>query len=243
VIFVDRERETERLFTAFEAGRNAVLSGKFGSGRTALLRHLGELAPDRFRVCFADFGSTPATVCRSLATTLLPDRRRSRSPGSREAPWGRPQRSGGRRRPRYAELVTALAGASWPSPPLTVVVLDDLSKLTAAKLELLGRLAVNRSARWVVVVEPFLPRQALIRLTARLHPTERLHVDRLSASAARRYFRLIAEEAGLPWGEEQVEVLARSSGGYPLAMRQIAERKARRRPPSGPPASDARRSR
>jgi hypothetical protein len=217
--FVGRERELERLAAALEAGRNVVLSGNYGMGRTALVRRLGELAPDRFRLCFADFSDTPAAICRSLAP-MLPARRRARRRGS--LPRARRQRSV--TRAWYHSLAAALARASWPAPPLTVLVLDGLAKLTPAKLALLKLLAGNASARWVVIVERFLPRRDLARATAWLYPVERLHVGRLPPGAAREYFRLLCEEHALGWTEEDVRAMARGSGGYPLAMRLAGDR-------------------
>jgi hypothetical protein len=218
LIFVGRERELARLAQAFEAGRNVVLSGNYGMGRTALLRHLGELAPERFRICFADFGEIPASVCRALAP-LLPPRRLARRPG-RAAAVRRPRPGV---RPAYHALAAALAKATWSSPPLRVGVLDGLAKLTASKLALLKLLAGNRSTRWVVIVERFLPRRDLVRVSGWLQPAEHLHLDRLPLAATREYFRRLSDEQHLGWADDEVVAMARSSGGYPLAMRLAAD--------------------
>ncbi len=207
MIFVGRDRETAALRRALLSGRNVLLSGKYGIGRTTLLRHLGSRWPGELCVCFADFSRTPAVACRALAAQLLPAPRRP-----------------GRRPPRYGALLAALAGVRPGRGPRPVLALDDVARLTPAKLQLVRRLAGNPSWRIVVIVERFLPRSELVRLLAWLHPVDRIALDRLDGEHGREYFRRVAEQGKLGWDEDRVAALARRCGGYPLEMALTADR-------------------
>jgi len=207
VIFVGRARETAALRLAFTSGRNVLLSGKYGIGRTALLRQLADLCSAELRVCFADFSSTPAAACRQLAPQLLPVPRRK-----------------ARRPPRYSELLAALAKATLASKPRAVIVLDDVERITPAKLQLVRLLAGNPSWRIVAIVERFLPRPELVLLLAWLYPVDRIALGYLDLEQGREYFRRVAEQGRLGWSEERILALARRCGGYPLEMRIAAER-------------------
>ena len=108
VTFVGREVERRAVRKALEAGQGVVLRGRFGIGRTALVRQVAvDLGPG-WRFVFVDSRETPASVCVQLADALLfPPRRRPPAPGTYRA--NRSRLSKGRR----------VAGKP-------VVVLDDI---------------------------------------------------------------------------------------------------------------------
>jgi hypothetical protein len=66
--FVGRSRELSRLRKLLDARRNIVLTGAFGSGRTALVRRLADVSAGAYRFVFADGNSTRREIDRRIRT-------------------------------------------------------------------------------------------------------------------------------------------------------------------------------
>ena len=71
-LFVGRGQEAERIRGELLAGRNVVLTGRFGIGRTALLRHLAREMKAEWRFIFLDGSLTAARLCEQLHLALFP---------------------------------------------------------------------------------------------------------------------------------------------------------------------------
>ncbi len=211
---VGRENEEARVAEALAAGRNVVLSGKYGSGRTALVRHLAATCAGRFRFVFCDFSAPPRETWAALAAGLVPERRRKalgRRPGSRA-------------------LRARVLGAPMTDGPPAVVVLDDVGRLTPARLDVVRRLTVSDRFRFVAIVEGHLPAAERKHLLACLAPLERLRLGPLPQGAVRDFLARAAAERGLAWSPEKVAAMARGTGGHPLSMRLALDRIADRAP-------------
>jgi len=209
---VGRERETARLAAALAAGRNGVVSGKFGSGRTALVRHLAETSAGRLRFAFCDFAEPPRNAWAALAAELVPERRPSRA-----------KRRVGSKTLRARVLEAPLAGG----PPV-VVVLDDVGRLTPARLDVVRRLSVHDRFQLLAIVEGHLPAADRRRLLAWLAPVERLRLGPLPQPVVRDFFARVSAERGLGWGPEKIAAVASGTGGHPLSMRLALEREVER---------------
>jgi hypothetical protein len=212
---VGREREEALLASALAAGRNVVLSGKYGSGRTALVRHVAETAVGRFRFAFCDFSAPPRETWAVLAAELVPERRRKA-----------PSRQSSSRALRARVL-----GAPLAEGPPPVVVLDDVGRLTPARLDVVRRLAVTGCFRFVAIVEAHLPGAQRAHLLACLAPLERLRLGPLTQPAVREFLARAAAARGLDWTPEKVEAVARGTAGHPLSMRLALDREQAREPP------------
>jgi len=66
--FVGRSRELSRLRTLLDARRNIVLTGTFGSGRTALVRRLADMNAGAYHFVFVDGNSTRREIDRQIRT-------------------------------------------------------------------------------------------------------------------------------------------------------------------------------
>jgi hypothetical protein len=210
---VGREREEARLASALGAGRNAVVSGKYGSGRTALVRHLAGTCAGRFRFALCDFSAPPRDTWATLAAAFLPAKRGKTSI----------------RQTGYRTLRARVLGASLGDGPPAVVVLDDVGRVTPARLDLVRRLSVTDRFLFVAVVERHLPDAERKHLLACLAPCERLRLGPLSQPAVRGFLARASAARGLSWTPEKIEAVARGTGGYPLSMRLALERREERR--------------
>ncbi len=211
---VGREHEEARLATALAAGRNVVVSGKYGSGRTALVRRVAETCAGRFRFAFCDFSAPPREVWAALAAELVPER-------PRKGP-SRPRPS----RALRARVLGALGalGAPMADGPSAVAVLDDVGRLTPARLDVVRSLALIDRFRLVAIVEGHLPAVERSRLLACLAPLERLRLGPLPQPAVRDFLARAAAERGLGWSEKRIAAVASGTAGHPLSMRLVLER-------------------
>jgi hypothetical protein len=206
VLFVGRVKESRRIRSVLAAGHNLVLTGPFGIGRTALLRHLAMQLNDDWRFVFLDGSQTPAKLLRKLIQEWAPKR-----PGtSRQAAtaWKAERR-------RLATLRS-------PDPRPVVIVLDDVAKVTRPQLDLVRWLKDDGRFRVIVVTERFLPEDGQRRLRARLYPAPLLTLGPLPPSTARRFFEAWSDQYGLDWGPDRIHGLTLATHGYPLGMWEAA---------------------
>lgn len=204
--FVGREQEIAQVAAALAAGSNVVLSGKFGIGRTSLVRQVAAGSCGEWQFLFADFSRPPAAVCHQLAAQLSRPRRS----------WRRidqPAYRGARRR------LLVMAGEA--APP-AVIVLDDVARITPAKWEFLRFLSRATGLRFVVVVESFLPEADVTRLRTCIYPSIRLHLGLLPAPRSHEFFERVSGRTGFRWSPDQIRALATRGGGFPLAMAEAA---------------------
>ena len=120
-MFFGRQSETKQLIASLSSGRNVILSGIYGMGRTSLVRHVGRIMEGKWKFLFADFSKTPDQVCRELESQLKKE-------------------TFTRKRPipvRYKSRRRRLAAAASKEPIPHVLVLDNIAKLTAQKLSLI----------------------------------------------------------------------------------------------------------
>ncbi len=206
VTFVGRERERALLRNALDAGQGVVLRGRYGLGRTALVRAVADELGPAWRFVIVDFREPPARVCAQFAAMLLvPPRRRSQTPAT------------------YRGMRCWLAkGRRVPGTP--VLVLDDIGRLTPAKWRLLRFLSSLPRLRIVAIVEPFFPAREIMRLRVALYPSVELELHRLPLEASMRFFADASARYGLGWSDERVRLLATSRGGYPLEMTETVAR-------------------
>lgn len=206
---VGREKEGTRVVAALAAGRNVVVSGKYGSGRTALVRHLARTCAGQLRFVFCDFSAPPRETWATLAEALVPPQRRVVTKG---------------RRGGYRTLRARVLGAPLAAGPPPVVVLDDVGRLTPARHDLVRRLTVSGRFRLVAILERHLPASEHARLLACLAPLERVDLGPLPQPAVRDFLARAAAVRGLAWTSEKIAAVAWGTGGYPLSMRLALEK-------------------
>lgn len=204
VPFVGREKEIRRVTGALSEGRNVILSGRYGMGRTALVQQAGKRLADLMSFIFCDFSLSPSKVCAALAGELFGSIPRSR------------------RGARFLALRGELLRRQPADHREPVLVLEDIARLTHPQADLLRLLA--QRFRLVAVVETFLPAADLLRLKSWLLPAERVTLGPLPQADTRELFAALSVHHGLGWEPQRIASLARASGGYPLRMRELEQR-------------------
>ena len=211
--FVGRSTEIACLCREIEAGRNVVIVGKYGIGRTSLVRQAAARLQAAHRFSFLDFASTPAAMCRSALEEIFEGKTRRRQPP-----------------PESYRIARRFLTHETPRDRRTsVLVFDDIARLTHAKCDLLDYLASSGRFRFVAIAEAFLPPADLSRLRVLLFPNALLRLDPLGMGESEEFFSRASREHGLQWASARVRLLARVKHGYPLEMAETVARELRRR--------------
>jgi hypothetical protein len=204
--FVGREKEIAQIKEALEDGNNIIVLGKYGMGRTSLIQHVARTTEEQWRFVFVDFSKTPGSVCNYLLAELFP-----RQEFDREYVKYKPSRF------RIATLALS-------DNRKHVLVLDNVSKLSAKKLDLIRYLTWEERFQFVSIVENFLPPDDLLRLRVWMNPSILIKLHYLSASDVVHFYRQLSREHRLGWTEGRIKNLAEVTGGYPLRMNEITLR-------------------
>ena len=209
--FVGRQRESACVRAELEAGRSVVLSGTWGIGRTALVRNVAEGMAREWLFVFADFDRAPGQVWRDLLGAIFPRAQERLRTEGRSAKW----------------MQYRVSNRRLEDTRRHVVVLDDVARLTAPRLDAIRRL--RERFQLVVIAEGFLPEEATAALCAALQARRPLRLGHLRQAATVAFFEECSRRHGFGWGEGEVQGLARATGGFPLGMREAVGAELRRR--------------
>ncbi len=213
MIFTGRERETKKIIGWLEEGKNIVLTGKFGIGRSSLVRHVARKTSKRWRFVFMDFSQTPGTLSRQLMRDLFAGNIYDRKTKVR-----------GYKSNRFRIVHMKLKDIRQH-----ILVLDDIVKLTPQKLAFLRYLSDEKRFRFIAIVDESSLGKALFHLRATLLPSETLALRHMKIDDTLKVFRHFCAQHNLGWYEDHIRSLSELSGGYPLGIREILERKLKSR--------------
>ena len=211
--FVGREKEIEEIVRALDQGNHIIVRGKFGMGRTSLIRHVAAVLRGRWRFLFADLARTPGEACAKLIDELWPEERRR----------------DGVRLQRYKSHRARLVRAELPSRLQYGLVLDNMGELTARKLSLIKYLVSHGRFRLVAIVEHFLGEQDLFRLRTHLFPAVLVNLPRLAPRSVRQFLSHCSSEHHFGWTEGQIENMVEMIAGYPWSMNEVVKRELARK--------------
>jgi len=202
MFFVGREKETKAVVRALEDGKNVILKGSYGIGRTALARHVAEVIGEEWVFHFIDFSRTPREMCQALALGLK-------------------KKSKGRKRrkpmPYKSERYRILHG-DIGDEKRHVIVFDNAAKLTRAKVSMLRRFAEERRFQTITIVERFIKKGDEVFLRALTASSVVVDVGYLDRMESWLLVRELVDKKHLSWDERRIRTHADSTGGYPLGI-------------------------
>jgi AAA+ ATPase superfamily predicted ATPase len=213
--FVGREKETRRILRALEKGGNIVVTGKFGMGRTKLVRHISDLYEKRWRFVFVDFSKTPGQVCGDMLSELSP---------------GTCFKTDYQHR-RYKTKRHQIATTGNKDARQVVFVLDNIEKLTPQRLALIRYLSSEKRFLFIAITESFLRERDSFLLRAELLPEHVIRLGRISRKDSKEYFHAVSKKNEFRWESDRIRMMAEMARGYPLSMREMVskEKRSRRR--------------
>jgi hypothetical protein len=210
--FVGRRKEIAAIQKCLAGGEDVIVSGKYGIGRTRLVRYVADTAKNEWRFLFADFSGTPGETCRHLSEELFHNKSRNRKP------------------PRYKTLRHVIARFKDGNRKI-VVVLDNIAALTNPKLDLLRYWKFCSGFQFIAITERFLPDEQLARLRGCLDAGLVLVLNSLPLAYVQEFFEGCSRSHGLELPLPTVRGMAKASGGHPLTMvNMMASELARRKP-------------
>ena len=203
-----REKETRQIVRALEKGGNVIITGKFGMGRTKLVRHISDVHGKRWRFIFVDFSKTPGQVCTEMLTELSPMKHFKTNDQNR----------------RYKTKRHRIATVKSKDARPMVLVLDNIGKLTAQRLALIRYLSWENRFLFIAITESFLREDDFFLLRAELQLDCVIKLGRISRRDSIAYFQAASEKNGFQWESERIRMMAETAGGYPLSMREMVTR-------------------
>ena len=209
--FVGREKEIRQIKEALEGGKNVIVSGKYGMGRTSLIKQVAEMMQEEWRFLFLDFSETPGNLCQHLIVKLWPEMEcRGRNGFS-----------------KYRSARFRIVSLDFNDSRKHVLVLDNIAKLSAQKVDFIRYLAWAKRFQFVAIVESFVSDDDLLRLRVRLYPAEIIMLQHLSKRNVYEFYQGLSEQHRFHWAEAHIKNLAEITGGYPLRMKEVALRQLR----------------
>lgn len=201
MIFVGREHEKEKITKYLLRGKNVIVTGKFGIGRSSLAQEIAREMTDRRRFLFVDFSQTPGKMS-DLLMKELGIARRFRKTGTKM----------GYKSMRY-RIATSSSRGNKP-----IIVFDNIARLTRPKNVFLRSLIEEDHFQFIAVCENFLPSKELLLLKAQLLPMEMVSLNYLPLEDVRSWLRLYSEKHHFNWPDAYVDNLTAVAGGYPLGI-------------------------
>ena len=212
-----REKEIKKILSHLQRGENIILTGKYGIGRTTLMKHIAAIAMNRWRFLFLDFSQTPGQMIKQMSAMLSP-KKNSKSESHCL---------------RYKYSRSFVVRVATKNKYSTVLVLDDVARLTNPKLRLLQYLVLEGKFQFVVIVESFLPEEDLFRLRAALLPMAVIKLRYLNEVSTVRLLHHLAVRYSFNWPEPDIHLLAAATHGYPLGVHDLVVRELERQQQDG----------
>ncbi len=203
MLFVGRQKEIQRVISLLSHGKNVIVTGQYGIGRTGLIRQVAGLSFDRWQFIFVDCSQTPLNITRELLMNL-----QSAKNGKRRISSG-----------SYRILRSRLHNFDLQGMKRPVLVLDNIASLSPQKVSLIRYLnSEGNKFLFISIVEKFLRDRELFLLRSHMMPAEMIRLSYLNAGEASEYFNAVAKQNAYCWSEGYKRMLVKSTHGYPLGM-------------------------
>lgn len=196
--FVGRKKEIATILQALEQEQSILIRGKFGMGRTSLVKHIAEMMNGGRLFWFADFSKPPEKMCRRLYGEIFPQ--------------------GDHSGLNYKMIRRRIVEAALRVTPKVVLVFDNVETVSWSRIELCRYFASSGAFLFIAVVDHSLDSDSTLRLRAVLHLSQQVQLSNLHPAEVAEFFRYYAGKRNYGWSEEQIIAQSRRSRGYPLLM-------------------------
>jgi energy-coupling factor transporter ATP-binding protein EcfA2 len=199
MIFVGRKKEIHTILKSLENGENIILTGRYGIGRTSLIRQISQLAQEKWHFVFTDFSQTAKVICAASLSELCSGRLDLQKLNFRSV------------RGRLARFDSADARQ-------TILVMDNIAKLTPQKYNLIRYLKMQNRFQFIAITESFLKISEFDKLRGQLLPAQLIRLSYLGRKDSVELVRCLCRACGTEAKREAIDFLAASTHGYPLGI-------------------------
>ena len=116
--FCGREKGISEIRRALEKRKHIVITGKYGVGRTSLIKYVAHITTQKWQFIFTDFSKSSSSVCNEVLWNVSPKRQPKHS----------------QKYIRYKIARSLIADLSLKDKRQPVIVLDNISALSHQKL-------------------------------------------------------------------------------------------------------------
>lgn len=209
MLFVGRKSEKRKIIESLQDGKNIILGGKYGIGRTSLVKEISRFMFDKRKFVFVDFSQTPGKMSEKLMKELgLSVKLKKKSTNM-----------------SYKSMRYRIANVKISKKQNPVIVFDNIAKMTSAKIIFLRHLLLEQHFQFIAIIENFLPKKDLSELKAQLVPEETLILRYLKVNDVENLLRNCANQSLFNWTNHYIHHLAILSDGYPLGLAEMLKEK------------------
>ncbi|MGD0169413.1 MAG: ATP-binding protein [Smithella sp.] len=208
MLFGGRKREIKQIIESLSDGKNIILGGRFGIGRTTLIREIAKLLADERKFIFVDFSKTPGEMSEKLMREL------GLSPRFKKT-----GRKMGYKSMRYRIATVMLSTKNKP-----IIIFDNIAKLTSQKIIFLRNLIEENHFQFIAIVENFLPPENLFELKAQFMPAKSITLNNLNVFDTENLLYSYSNHNQLNWTDNYRRNLAALTNGYPLGLTQMLKK-------------------
>ena len=201
-MFIGRKNEASHMIRELQQGNNIILGGKYGTGRTSLVRHLASTFLNEWKIVFVDFSQTPGKMSGKLMKEL-----------GLKARFKKTGKKMGYRSMRYC-----ISNFESSKRKQTVIVFDNIAKLTNQKIIFLKYLVQEKHFQFIAIVENFLSARDLECLKAILLPANYLLLRNLKRNDVASFIQLYSDKHNFNWSDNYIQDLTAVAGGHPLSI-------------------------
>lgn len=192
-----------------------MVSGKYGVGKTALIKHVAERNAEKWRFLFADFSQAPGKICHDLLAKLPHKKKKGRA-----------------KYMAYKQSRSLLINLAAKDSRPYVLVLDNLGKLSPQKMNLIRYLVFEKQFLFIIITERFLDPDDFTGLRACLYPCLRIDLQNLGEKKATEFLRHFAEKHAFGWNPAHIRMLVTATKGYPLGLKDFVTQELKKNSPT-----------